>query len=125
MANYNDEGYITRLASADLSAKQFFIVKQATDRTVSLSSAATDFHIGVIQLGAASGGEVSIAARNKDGTFKVAAGAAITAGTFLTADSTGRAVSTTTPNDEVIGVAQEAASAAGQIIEYLPLSRKY
>lgn len=125
MANYNDGPYITRLAGADLSAKQFYIVKQGTDRTVTLASAATDFAVGVLQTGAASGGEVSIAARNKEGTFKVVAGATFSANAYLTADSTGRAVGTTTSGDELIGVAQEAAGTIGQVVEYLPLSRKY
>lgn len=125
MATYSEEGYITRLAGADLSDKQYYIVKQQTDRTIVLASAATDFLFGVLHKPAASGGEVSVAARNMDGTFKVIAGATFAAGVYLTSDSAGKAIGTTTANNEVIGVAQEAATAVGQIIEYLPLSRKY
>lgn len=125
MAEFTEDGYLTRLAGADLSDKQFYIVKMSTGRTVVLATAATDFLFGVIHKGSTSGGAVSIASRNTDGTFKVAAGNTFSQGAYLTADSTGRAVATTTPNDEIIGVACEAATVAGQIVEYLPLARKY
>lgn len=126
MANFNEGRAITRIAGADLTDKEYYIVKQsASDRSISLCSAGTDFSVGVLQAGATTGGNVSIVARNAEGTFKVIAGAAITAGTFLTSDSAGKAVSTTSSGDELIGIAMEAASGAGQIIEYMPLARKY
>lgn len=124
MATYVDEGYVTRVAGADLSAKQFYIVKLQSDRTVVLASAATDFLYGAVQLGAASGGNVSVALRNKDGTFKVVLGGTVAVNDALTSDSAGKAVATTTSGDEVLGIAQEA-GVSGQVIEYLPLVRKY
>jgi hypothetical protein len=125
MANYSEEREITRLAdgSTDLSAKRYYIVKQQTDRTLVLASAATDELFGVINKPAAAGGEVSVVGRNADGTFKVAAGASFSAQAYLTADSTGRAIGTTNSGDQLIGIAQEAATAAGQIVEYMPIGR--
>lgn len=122
MANYSEGPFITRLAGSDLSTKQYYIVKQATDRTVGLASAATDELFGVVHLPAASGGEVSVLGRNADGTFKVIAGGTVTAQAYLTSDSSGRAVATTNAGDQLIGIAQEA-GVVGQIIEYLPLGR--
>lgn len=125
MSTYSEGREITRLAdpSTDLSGKRYYIVKQQTDRSLVLASASTDELFGVINHPAIAGGEVSVVGRNADGTFKVVAGAAITAQTYLTTDSSGRAVSTTSSGDQLIGIAQEAASAAGQIIEYMPIGR--
>lgn len=125
MATFTDGGsFVTRPAGADLSLKQYYIVKEQTDRTLVLASAATDKLFGVVQLGAATGGNVSVCSRNSGATFKVIAGGTIAVNDMLTSDSAGKAVATTTTGDEVIGVAQEAASANG-ILEYMPLSKKY
>ena len=101
--------------SASLAAKQFYIVKQDTDGTIVLSSAATDKHVGVVQnkpvVGAA--GVVRFI-----GTTKVVAGGTIAVGAWVTADSNGKAVATTTDKDVVIGKYLGTASAAsGDVIE--------
>ncbi len=124
MAVYEEGPLVTRVAGADLSAAAYKIVKQQSDRTVILATAGTDMSLGVVELGAASGGEVSVMARNASGTFKVLLGGTVAVGDALTATTGGVAITTTTPNDEVIGYAQEA-GVITQVIEYLPAFRKY
>lgn len=123
MATYNVGPFITRVAGADLSDLANHIVVQQSDRTVVAASAATQNFLGVLHYTQKAGGEVSIFARNAGGTFKVVAGGTIALGDALTSDSTGRAITTATSGNEVIGYAQEAA-VAGQVIEYLPAFRK-
>ena len=102
--------------SASLITKQFYIVKQDTDGTLILSSAATDKHVGVLLNKPAVG--VSALVRLGMGTCKVVAGGTITVGAWVTSDSNGKAVATTTNKDNVIGKFLGAASAAsGDIIE--------
>ena len=101
--------------SASLATKQYYIVKQDTDGTAILSAAGTDKHVGVLLnkpvVGAAA--LVRIA-----GTAKVIAGGTITVGAWVTADSNGKAVATTTNKDVVLGKFLGSASAAsGDIIE--------
>jgi hypothetical protein len=107
----------TFVAAADLSAKQFYIVKlDSSSNGIALSAAATDVHIGVLQNTPASGEAATVRFL---GTSKVVAGAAITKGAYVAADSAGKAAATTTDKDNSIGVALEAAAADGDIIEVL------
>lgn len=89
-------------------------MKLSADGTVALASAATDILVGT-QLGEAKADEgVSVVA---SGTSKAIAGGTITRGQWLTADSAGKLISTTTTGNYVIGMALEAADAA-DIFEY-------
>ena len=104
-------------AGADLSAKQYYVVKLAsTAKQVIVGAAATDGVIGVVQNDPASGEEALVAAL---GVVKVATEASVTAGDWLAASTTGRAKTTTSANDDVIGRALETNSAAGDIIGVL------
>lgn len=101
--------------SVSLATKQYYIVKQHTDGTVILSAAGTDKHVGVVMnkpiVGAAALVQIL-------GTAKVIAGGTITVGSFVTSDSNGKAVSTTSASDYVLGKFLGGASAAsGDIIE--------
>lgn len=96
------------------------LVKFSAAETVVQSAAAADAHVGVnTDLAVASGERVEVMTH---GIAYVEAGAAITIGTLLTADAQGRAV-TAAPaagaNNRIIGIAMEAASAAGDIIRVL------
>lgn len=100
-------------ADADLSAKQFYIAK-VTSTGVDLAGAATNALCGVIQNTPKSGEQADIRFL---GTSKVVASGSISAGAWVTADSSGKATATTTDKDFVIGQALEAAGADGDIIE--------
>lgn len=96
------------------------LVKFSAAETVVQSAAAADAHVGVnTDLTVALGERVEVMTH---GIAYVEAGAAITIGTLITADAQGRGV-TAAPaagaNNRVIGIAMEAASAAGDIIRVL------
>ena len=101
--------------ATSLATKQFYIVKQHTDGTMILAAAATDKIVGVLQNKPA----VDQAALVRFlGTTKVVAGGTISVGAWVTADSNGKAVATTTDKDVVLGKYLGTASAAsGDIIE--------
>lgn len=101
--------------SVSLETKQYYIVKQHTDGTVILSAAATDKHVGVLENKPAVGKAALVQIA---GTAKVIAGGTIAVGAWVTSDSNGKAVATTTDKDVVIGKYLGSASAAsGDIIE--------
>lgn len=105
---------ITGLVSADMTSKQFYIVKGSTT-SVTLCTAGVQ-PLGVIQdTPAASGrpGKIGIS-----GISKVVAGAAITAGAYVSSDSAGKAV-TAASADFALGIARTAAAADGDVISVL------
>lgn len=86
------------------------------------ATAATDALAGVVCDGGGVGsvlpvGEVADVA--KLGVFSVEAGAAFSEGAPLTTDADGRAIKATTAGSRVIGFAEAAATAAGQVVDYL------
>lgn len=108
-----EKSFVT--GSVSLATKQFYIVKQHTDGTVILSSAATDKHVGIVQNKPAVGMAANI---QIGGTAKVIAGGTIAVGAWVTSNASGAAVATTTAGDVVIGKYLGSASAAsGDIIE--------
>ena len=112
----NNKGF---KAGADLSAKQFFIVKLTAAGIVGLASAATDAIIGVLQNKPTSGDNADVKLRNSAGTGKVIAGGNIAINDRLTANADGKAIATTTAGNQVFGRAIETA-VAGDIFEYMP-----
>ena len=103
--------------SSTLIAKQYRVVKQHTDGTLILASAATDKFVGVLQNKPAVGAAGLV---RFIGTSKVVAGGTINPGDLVTADSNGAVVTTTTTKDRVLGTAiLSAAASAGDIIEVL------
>lgn len=101
--------------SSTLIAKQYYAVKQHTDGTLILAAAATDKIVGVLQNKPAVGAAALVRFL---GTTKMVAGGTITVGAWVTSDSAGKAVATTTDKDVVIGKYLGAAScASGDIIE--------
>jgi len=100
-------------ASADLSAKQFYLVKLNTSgRQVVIGAANSDNVYGVLQSKPKAGEAANVGIF---GISKAVAGAAITAGDPLMSDTSGRVITQTSTNPKV-GVALEAATVTGQII---------
>lgn len=131
MAVYTESSHVTRPAGADLSSSQYYIVKLQADstyspRSVILASAATDVLMGVIANvpDSGAGSDVDVVTRNASGTFKVICGGTIAIGDALTSDANGKAITTTSSGNHVLGYAQEA-GASGQIIEFMPALHKY
>lgn len=101
--------------ATSLATKQFYLVKQHTDGTMILAAAATDKIVGVLNNKPAIGAAARV---QLNGTAKVVAGGTISVGAWVTADSAGKAVATTTAGDVVIGkFLGTAAAASGDIIE--------
>ena len=121
MAVFREGNTIGFEAGADLSAKQFFIVKLNADKEVVLAAAATDAILGILQNEPLEGERATIRPNNASGTGKVIAGGAITLGAWLTTDANGEAVVTTTDGNVLIGQAVEAAD-DGDVFEYMPVS---
>lgn len=97
---------MTYNAAADLSAKQYKIVKQSAAGVVNISTAGTDKHLGVLQ----NKPLITEAANVRVlGSSKVVAGGTVTLNAWVTADANGDAIATVTDKDVVVGMALEAA----------------
>jgi len=109
-------------SGANLHDKKHYIVKldSATNKVV-LNAAATTISIGVIENNPADATD-SVAVRlvNARGTAKVIAGGTITKGAYLTSDSAGKAVATTTTGNLAFGIALRDAD-SGDIVEFMPI----
>ncbi|MES2946319.1 MAG: capsid cement protein [Pseudomonadota bacterium] len=110
---------VNYVAEAAISINR--LVKQgASDRAVLTAAAATDSIIGVVnEVAPAIGERVDVV---RVGIAWVEAGAAITRGSPITSDAVGRAVVAAPAadvNNRIIGFADEAASAAGDVIRFM------
>jgi hypothetical protein len=119
MATETQGNNISRVAAADLSAKQNFIVKTDANGKIVLAAAATDVILGTLRNAPGNNDTADVNAINGAGTGKVKVGAAVAKDAYLTTDANGKAIATTTAGNKVFGIALEAASAANQVIEYL------
>lgn len=104
----------THAAAADLSAKQYYIVKLSTTDTIDVADSAGVAY-GVLQDKPKSGEHGSVAVTGisrviSDGTT------AIAIGDFLKSHTNGKAIKAATDKDRCIGRAREASSADGTII---------
>lgn len=108
---------------ADAAISKGLAVKLGTDnKHVAKSSAATDSHIGICQAAVTAAEDtVEVAVQ---GGAKALAGGTISAGDYVTADSNGALVATTTANDNVIGQAMQSA-VANDIFEVLITNFNY
>lgn len=123
--SYQPGDKYTAVAGADLSAKQYHIVKLDSDGEVVLASAATDAILGVLANAPKAGAVAEVELLNGSGTFKVkAANAIISKDAYITADADGKAVATTTSGNRVIGRAVRT-NVANQVIEYVKSNEKY
>jgi hypothetical protein len=105
-------------ATGDLSAGQYKIVQLSADTAgaVKLSTSATSNTIGVLVNDPTSGeaAQVQVA-----GIAKVLGEASVAIGDAVTSSSTGRAKTTTTGGDKIIGTALDAVGSAGDLIRVL------
>lgn len=105
------------VAAVDLSLKQYHVVMLAsTAKQVKVASGGTVAVIGILQNDPLAGEAASVVCA---GMTKAVAGAAITAGDLLTANSTGQCIATTTANNKVVGKALTAAALAGDHFELI------
>jgi len=108
-------GQKSKVAGEDLSAKQYFIVQLNATGGIEVAEGATDLIVGVLQNAPESG---EMATYQYMGTTKVKAGGVINVGDWVTTDSSGEAIATTTDGNIVIGrYIGDAACADGDIIE--------
>lgn len=102
------------LAGANLTSSQYKIVKAAsTAGEVIVGAAGSDKILGVLTNNPADGAVASV---QFGGVAKVLAEASVSAGDHVACSATGRAKTTTTSNDHVLGVAVVASSSAGALI---------
>lgn len=118
MAFEGEQLNTTRAAAADLSTKQFFLVKRDTTAgRCALVAAATDIPIGILQNKPAAAGraaEICTFGRSK---AQVEATTDIAIGDKLGPHTDGRLIKKTANNDVVCAIAEEAATTAtGDVI---------
>lgn len=120
-ANQSAEVFDTsKVASADLSAKQYFAVKlHTTEDQIALGAAVTDVCLGILQDKPKSGeaGRVRVLGVSK-GVSK-GDGTAIAIGDKLGTDTNGKLVKAHTADRPIIGVALEASTTDGKVISVL------
>lgn len=126
MANMQIGDFVSFPSTNDLSALTniYLIVKLDSAMKVVLATAAADKIVGVLQNSPKANEAASVLARSASGIGKVQAGGTVAIGDYLTADSTSRAVATTTNGQEVIGQAIEA-GVVGQTIAYQCSNSRY
>jgi hypothetical protein len=104
----------TFLAAADLSAKQYHLMRMSDGKTINQASNAAGLHnIGVLQNKPAAAGRAATLCLG--GVSKVVAGAAITAPALLMSNGSGRAI-TATSGGTIVGLAKVDAAADGDVI---------
>ncbi len=104
----------TLTSAADLSAKAGYIVKLDASGNLDLAAAATNLIVGVLESN--DGGSGATGVYQFLGTVKVKLGGTVAIGDFVTADSAGKGVATTSDHAVVVGRALEA-GVAGDMIE--------
>jgi hypothetical protein len=104
------------VAGEDMTAKQFYIVQLDATGKIEVAEGATDLVVGVLQNAPYTGEQATY---RFAGTTKVISAGTIAIGAMVTTDgSGGKAVTTTTEGDVVIGrYVGTAAAAADDIIE--------
>lgn len=102
------------VASSSLASSQWCPVKlSSTAGYVTACTANTDVALGILMNNPGTGEVAEIAVL---GVVKAKAEAAVNAGSYVCPSTTGRVVTTTDANDDVLGVAVEAAGAAGDLV---------
>lgn len=103
------------VAGEDMTAKQFYIVQLDATGKIEVAEGATDLVVGVLQNAPYTGEQATYQFL---GTTKVIAGGTVNIGDWVTTDSSGQAIATTTDGNITIGrYIGTAAAASGDIIE--------
>lgn len=118
MSQEHDTPFLTFTAGEAL--EKFRLVKLSAARTVVYADAA-DEPIGRTMAPAASGDPVTVAALNKEGTFKMVASEAFAVNAQLYTAADGKVADTASANQ--VGIALEAASGNNSVVEVLPRFR--
>lgn len=122
MSQANQGFWLSRLANADLSTKQFFAMKLVTANKIDIvSNGAADEVIGWLQ-NKPTAGQVASCAHGPSGTVKAKAGAAIAELALVKVDNNGKLATGGAGADRNWGIALEAATADGDVIEILPIA---
>lgn len=126
MANQQIGDFISFKSTNDLSAltNLYHLVKLDANSQVVLASAASDKIIGILQNTPKANETASVLARSASGIGKAYAGGSIAIGDYLTADSNGAVVTTTSAGNEVVGIAVEV-GASGQVVSFLLCNSRY
>ena len=124
MATFQAGQRYSAAAAADFTGKRYTIVKTDSNGNIVNASAATDAILGVIDNEPTSGKTADVVIINSEGTFKVKCGGTISKDAYLTSDSNGAAIATTTTGNRVFGRALTSA-VSGQIVEYVKLDENY
>lgn len=96
------------------------LVKISAAKTIDVAGLA-DEHIGTLDEAAFAAGDVrSVTLRNKQGTMNCVAAGAFAVGAVIYGRALGKADDIATSSAVRLGIAKEAATAAGDIIEYVP-----
>jgi len=106
-------------AENDLSSKQYYIMKHGSSAGQVDTADATGPYVGVLQNKPGSGEEARVVTLGHSLVVTDGSSTNIAAGDRLAADANGKAVKTTTDNDEIVGIALGASTADGVIIEML------
>lgn len=113
---------IKAFSTATDISKNRLVTMAANGNISHCSATATNNPVGVTQLAGGSGDHVPVKLMNHPGTIEVTASGAITRGDEVAADASGKvqAMPTAAGDYKKIGIALEAATADGDIIEVLP-----
>lgn len=106
---------VTIEAGSDLSTKQYFLASLSSGRVATTGAGAAA--IGIILSGGAAAGRATTVLTVRGAISKAVAGAAVAVNDALESDSSGRVI--TRSSGVRVGIALEAAGAAGDIISIL------
>lgn len=126
MAKFTEGNEASFQSSANLTTNQFYIVKLSLVNSapqLALCSASTDRSIGVLNSTPALNEWGAVHMRSANGTFKVKAGGTVAIGDALTSDANGKAITTVTSGDQIVGYAVQA-GVLNDVIEYMPSTGK-
>ncbi|CAB4122315.1 Bacteriophage VT1-Sakai, H0018 [uncultured Caudovirales phage] len=118
MATDNIGMNLSLVAAADLSAKQFLVVKADSAGKAALAGASDTNQIGIVQNKPTAGQTATI---RFAGVSKAAAGGTIAAGGAVTSDSAGKVIAATT-GKQIIGTALTG-GVSGDVITVLLINR--
>lgn len=118
MSQFDDSGY--KAFECDEALTQFARVKLDSDGKIT-TAGLTDKGIGVATRATFAAGEVvNVALNTKPGTMKMIASEALAAGALVYSEASGKVQDTAQATAFAVGVAMEAATADGDIIEVMP-----
>ena len=126
MASFVEGSRKSFKAGADLSSSQYLAVKLTAAGVIGIATAATDVVIGILLNKPKQNDSGDVFMRSGGVTCKAICGAAVNLNDPLTVNSSGQLITATpasagaVPTTQLVGYAQEATTAAGQVFEFMP-----